>query len=197
MNEQAKLDAQAQAGVQLASEDALQWHNHWRIAQYLGDWTPEQIACGEAGEPFEVTEGEGNLLVYGGASCLWECLKGNGTATPAQTLTYFDNTNAKLGVGDSNSAAVVTQTDLQAGANKLRKAMDVTFPTHTDGTTVLGNAQIVYQSTFATGDANFAWEEFALFNAATAGRMLFRKVQSLITKTSAATVVFTVTITLA
>src|SRR6185369_17748880 len=42
-------------------------------------------------KPDEVLIGASNLLMYGGASCLWECLMGNGTTTAGQSLTYFSN----------------------------------------------------------------------------------------------------------
>jgi hypothetical protein len=145
-----------------------------------------------------VEEAEGNLLMFGGASLLVEYSLGNGTTTADQTLTYMSNARAAIGVGDSSTAAAGTQTDLQAASNKLRKAMDATYPTHTDGTSS-GNASWSLRSTFATTDANYAWAEWGTFNTATAatGRMLNRKVESLGTKTSAAAWVFTVTLTLA
>ena len=75
--------------------------------------------------------------------------------------------------------------------------MDATYPSHTDGTGSSSNAVITYKSTFETGDANFAWAEWAIFNASTSGRMLNRKVFSGGTKTSADAWSLTVTITLA
>lgn len=149
----------------------------------------------EAMNLVDVVEREDNLLMYGGASCLLECLIGNGTATASQTLTFFNNANAYIGVGDSTTAAAATQTDLQAASNKLRKAMDSTYPTHTDGTTS-GAASITFRSTFGTADANFAWQEWAVFNGSSGGRMLNRKVESLGTKASGATWVFSVTLSL-
>jgi hypothetical protein len=136
---------------------------------------------------------EDNLLMYGGASCLWECLIGNGTSTASQTLTYFNNANAYIGVGDSTTAAAATQTDLQAASNKLRKAMNSTYPQHTDGATS-GSASIVFQATYGSTDANFAWQEWGIFNGSSGGRMLNRKVESLGTKSSG-TWVFTITLT--
>lgn len=174
-------------GAFLAHEEGVRWRCNWKVEKYLGD---DLTAA-----PYEVHEEEGNLLMYGGASCLWECLIGNGTGTAAQTLTYFNNGNAYLGVGDSTTAEAATQTDLQAATNKLRKAMDATYPSHTDATTS-GAATITFKSTFATTDANFAWQEWGLFNGSSGGRMLNRKVSSLGTKTSAASWVFTVTLTL-
>jgi hypothetical protein len=132
----------------------------------------------------------GNMLMYGGASALWNLLTDD---TP--TVTTFSNANAYLGVGDSSAAVAATQTDLQAATNKHREAMDATYPTHTDATTS-GAATATFRSTYATGDANFAWNEWGVFNASTSGRMLNRKVQSMGTKTSADEWVLTVAITI-
>lgn len=140
--------------------------------------------------PYEVIERDGNLLMYGGASALFHRLTG-GTS-----VTAFDNTNGYLGVGDSNTAAAATQTDLQAASNKVRKVMDATYPIHTDGTGS-GAASAVFRSTFGTGDGNFAWAEWAIFNASTSGRMLNRKVESFGTKSGGTSWVLTITLSLA
>lgn len=166
------------------------WQVHTRLEKYEGDWTPEQIAAGDAGAPYEVLEREGNLLVIGGVSRLWQRLI-------SDSPTKFDNTNAHLGVGDSSTAAADTQTDLQAASNKFRKPMDATFPTHTDTTGTAGSKTITYKSTFASGDANFAWQEWGLFDASSTGRMLNRKVESLGTKAAGSTWALTVTISIA
>lgn len=161
----------------------------------LGDW--ERELWESIGLEPEVLERVGNLLMYGGASCQWQTLLGNGTTTAEQSLTYFNNARAAIGVGDSSTAAAATQTDLQAATNKLRVAMDATYPQHTDGTTS-GAASCVFRSTFGTSQANFAWNEWGTFNSATAatGRMLNRKVESLGTKTSASTWTLTTTLSL-
>ena len=86
-----------------------------------------------------------------------------------------------MGVGDSNTAAVATQTDLQAVTNKFRKAMNATFP-------ISGTSQkITFQSDFGSAEANFAWKEFAVFNASSAGAMINRKVSDQGTKVSGQT----------
>lgn len=103
-------------------------------------------------------------------------------------VTAFNNANAYIGVGDSSTAFSAAHTDLQAASNKLRKAMDATYPTG-------GSNVITFRSTFATGDANFAWNEWGVFNASSGGTMLNRKVESLGTKTSAQTWQFTVVLT--
>lgn len=109
-----------------------------------------------------------------------------------EAVTEYNNANAALGVGDSTTAFAATQTNLQAATNKLRKAMDATYPTR--ATNVL-----TFRSTFGTADANFAWQEWGVFNSTTdaAGTMMSRKVESLGTKTSSQSWQLTATITIA
>jgi hypothetical protein len=106
-----------------------------------------------------------------------------------ESTTDFNNANSYLGVGDSTTAFSATHTDLQAASNKLRKAMDATYPTRAANV-------LTFRSTFATGDANFAWQEWGVFNASSAGTMFSRKVESLGTKTSAQSWQLTATLTL-
>lgn len=150
----------------------------------------------DAGVEPELVEVPGNLLMFGGASCQWQTLLGNGTTTADQVLTYFSNARAAIGVGDSSTAAAGTQNDLQAASNKLRVAMDATYPLHTDGTTSAANTA-TFKSTFSTAQANYVWAEWAIFNSLTAGRMLNRKVEALGTKTSASTWALTLALSLA
>jgi hypothetical protein len=105
-----------------------------------------------------------------------------------EAFTSFANANARIGVGDSSAAFGAAQTDLQASTNKLRKAMEAAYPTRT------GNA-LTFRSIFGTSEGNFAWNEWGVFNAASAGTMLNRIVASLGTKTSAQSWQFTVTVT--
>ena len=152
--------------------------------------------------PYEDVEWTENGLTIGGASIQWQTLIGNGTATAAQPLTFYNNGNARLAVGDSSTAFTDTQTNVQAAINKLANAMDATYPLHTDSTGTAGSKSISFRSTFATTDANFAWNEWALINGALGGantRMLNRAAGAglLGTKTSAATWVLTATLSLA
>jgi hypothetical protein len=90
----------------------------------------------------------------------------------------YNATYAHVGVGDSSTAHAASQTDLQAATNKLRKIVDST-PSRTANT-------MRFIATFGTGDANFAWNEWAVFNASSGttapAAMLSRKVESLGTK---------------
>ncbi|WP_433355607.1 hypothetical protein ACQP25_17190 [Microtetraspora malaysiensis] len=169
-----------QAGM--LREDVGRWRCRWKLEKFHGSDT------GPGAVPFEVIEREGNLMMYGGASALWHRLTGGTSVAP------FDATNARLGVGDGTAGADPTHNDLQ-GTNKLRKGMDPGFPQHTEGTN-LSAASVTFKATFGQGEANHPWQEWGLFNAATLGRMLNRRVEDLGAKSSAATWVLTVVLSL-
>jgi len=149
--------------------EELHWHAHARVEKYRD---------GEA-EPFEVIEAEGNLLVNAGIQLLEDLLIGGGG-------TVFSNANARLCVGDSNTAAAAGQTDLQ-GTN-TRKAMDATYPSRSGQT-------LTFKATFGSGDANHDWKEWAIANSASGATILNRKVQDFGTK-SGGTWVLTATVTI-
>lgn len=193
--EQVGVTERAVLGASVEVVDAVRWRAKWRVEKYHGDYANDAEIAAAGETPYDVIEREGNLLMYGGASNLWQCLIGNGTGTAGQTLTFFNNGNAYIGVGDSTTAAAATQTDLQAATNKDRQPMEATYPQHTDGTTS-GSADIVFRSVWGTSEGNFAWQEWGIFNGSTGGRMLNRKVESLGTKTTG-TWTLTVTLTAA
>lgn len=112
------------------------------------------------------------------------------TTLVGEAVTAFNNANAHIGVGDSTVAFAASQTDLQAATNKLRKPQATGYPQRTANVLTL-------RSTFGTSEANFAWEEWAVFNALSTGTMLSRKVQSLGTKLNTQTWELTATLTLA
>ena len=101
----------------------------------------------------------------------------------------FNNTNARIGAGDSSTAYAASQTGLQAATNKFYQPMDATYPSRAANV-------LTFRATFATGDGNYAWNEWGIFNG-NPGEMLSRKVESLGTKTSAVTRQITATITIA
>lgn len=158
----------------------------------LQDATREQVEATQAywekywlgnQKPYETVVIDGNLIVTAGATLLLTLLSGGaGTA--------FSNANARLGVGNSNTAEAVGQVDLQ-GASTLRKAMNATYP-------LISGAVITFQSTFGTSEANFSWLEVGTFNSAAGATMLNRKVPvgGLGTKASGASWTLTETITL-
>ena len=126
------------------------------------------------------TKFDGNCLLNEGMNELW-------TILCSSSGTKYDNSNAQLGTGTSNTAADPADSSLTSG---VWKAMDVSYPTY--GTL----NQAVWKSTFGSGDANQAWNEFSVRNGASADKMLNRKVSAQGTKTSGQTWELTLTITL-
>lgn len=124
-------------------------------------------------------------ITNAGAILAAQCLM-NDSATSA----FLNGTNAHLGVGDTNTAFSAAHTDLQAASNKVRKAMESGYPTRSSGA-------LTFRSLFGTSEANFAWAEWGVFNASSAGTMFSRKVESLGTKTNTQSWQLTATITLA
>lgn len=127
-----------------------------------------------------------NTLTTAGAGIMLD-------ATAGVVPVYFTNALAALGVGDSAAAFALGQTNLQGAVvttDRIRKGMDATFPSRV--TNVL-----TFRSTFATGEANYTWNEWAIFNAVAdaTGTMLNRAVTNLGTKTSAASWQLTATLT--
>lgn len=171
------------------THDSGVWRCEIKIDKYHGDDIEGQV-------PYETIVTD-NMLMHGGVSALWQALLGNGTGTAAQALTFFNAANAAIGVGDSTTAEVPTHTNLQASTNKLRKGMNAGFPAHTDGT-VSGSKTVQFQATFSTAEANWTWNECAVFNSAVdgTGRMLNRKVQNLGTKTNASSWQVTVSVSI-
>lgn len=161
-------------------DQTIEWRAKWKIHKYRDS---------NAEHPYDCVEGQGNLLMYGGASALWDLLIG------AANVTAFDNSNAYLGVGTGTTASSASQTDLQGGSTD-RQGMETSYPDHTDGTSE-SNSEIEFKSEFGSSDANFSWEEWGLFNASTDGRMLNRKVVSMGTKADPEVWTLTVTLSLA
>jgi len=182
--------------LDVLDSDAMHWRVHTRIDKFDGvgfdpvlcDLTgPELQSRGIA--PSEVLEIEGNLLTLVGAQRILDCLIGAATTTQ-----MFNATNARIGVGDNNTAAANTDTNLGVGGSN-RYWQLVTSVTRT-------TQSVAFVATFTGGTGNYAWQEWGLdngsasSNAATAP-LLNRKVSSLGTKTSAASWAFTVTISIA
>lgn len=103
------------------------------------------------------------------------------------TVTALNAANAYIGVGSGTTAFSAAQTNL-VGASTARKGMDSGYPSGASNV-------LTYQATYGTGEGNFAWEEWGLFNASSGGTMLGRKVDSLGTKTNTQSWTFQVTAT--
>lgn len=102
-------------------------------------------------KPYAEAFSAGNLLTTAGLARLMSLL----TAGGGQALV---NTSTRLGVGNGAGTAAIGDTDLSASAgaaNRQFYVMDATFPSFASGV-------LTAKSTFASADANFAWNEWGL-----------------------------------
>jgi hypothetical protein len=173
--------------MQEVKERAI-WQCKARLLKYNEDITPFAKDGKEADfhklfKPYEVREIDGNCLLNSGIDEMWDLI----TGVVSGATHIFDNAAATIGVGDSATAAAATQTDLQAATNKTYKGMESGYPTST-------TQKVTLKSSFGSGDANYAWQEWVV-KQATSTICLNRKVESLGTKSSG-TWTLEVTITL-
>lgn len=120
--------------------------------------------------PYEERVIEGNLLLREGVKAIFDLLTG-------AAETNFGSANARIGVGNSATAAVDTQTGLLGGSTAF-KGMDSSYPI----VGALADKKCTWRATFGAAEANFAWEEWTVDNGATPDKNLNRKVDSLGTK---------------
>ncbi len=168
------------------THDKISWNAQWRIdkfqdptgqvARELQRGLPRELAQSRYGEAFIGSEEfDCNLALNEGLAELIDLICGLGTPTP------WDHSNARLGVGDSNSEAAATQTGLQAETNKTFKSMDSNYPQRS-------NQTVEWRATFGSNEANYPWEEYTVVNAADdTGKNLNRKVASKGTKAAGET----------
>jgi hypothetical protein len=176
----------AAIGMGMTATEKGIWKCEWEIYQYAGDPDPALLGFihpRDIPNLVDVNSGVGNILVTAGINAMLTALTGGG-------ITAFSNANARIGVGDSATAAAIGDTDLNAATNKLRKAMDATYPT-------VATNVATFQSTFTTAEANWVWNEWGVFNAGpTGGTMLNHAVANYGTKTSALAWTFRATVTI-
>jgi len=158
----------------MENKDSAQWKCRYRLEKREGDINgckspEERLAFLENTRPYAVVEGEGNCLLNTGIDEMWDLIVGD-------SANHFSNTSAQVGVGDSNTAASPTQTDLQAATNKTYKGMETGYPTSTA-------QKATFKASFGASDANYTWNEWVV-KQATSTKCLNRKVDSLGTKSS-------------
>jgi hypothetical protein len=168
------------------TNEKIAWKAKWRIDKFQ-DLTGEVAKALQAGLSTDVAVNQYSDLFVGtdkfdcnialneGLQELIDIICGLGTPTK------WDNTNARLGVGDSGTTETATQTGLQASTNKTFKAMDTGYPQRS-------NQTAEWRATFTSNDANYAWEEYTIVNASTDdGKNLNRKTASKGTKATGET----------
>ncbi len=155
----------------MKNKDIAQWKCRYRLEKRDGDINAcksleERLVFLENTRPYEVIEGEGNCLLNTGIDEMWDLIVGDSS-------NHFNNASAQIGVGDSNTAANASQTDLQ-GSNKTYKGMEATYPTST-------SQKATFKASFGESDANYTWNEWVV-KQQTSAKCLNRKVDALGTK---------------
>lgn len=148
--------------------------------------------------PDEVFVAEGNLLTTAGLNRLTNLIIGGGGAA-------FTNAQAIVGVGSSSTAATVADTVLGGNGSTTTayyQGADASNPTQSNGL-------ITCNATFASGNANFSWNEWCwaiatgaltpggtLASVGTSPQILNHKVQSMGSKVVGGVSTLNATITL-
>ncbi len=156
----------------MEKQDMARWICNYRLSKYHQDISPYrglEPAFYEKFQPYEVIEGEGNCLLNSGINEMWDLIIG-------EAANHFNNANSRIGVGDSNTAADPTDTDLKAAVNKTYKGMETGYPTST-------TQKATFKSSFGDAEANYTWNEWVV-KQATSAICLNRKVENLGTKSS-------------
>lgn len=152
---------------------------------FIGTFKIEKYAderCMTLHRPYAVSVFH-NSVVNLGCQELWKL------ATAQPGAVAYSNANAAIGVGDGNAPVLPTQFNLQ-GANKTFVPMDAGYPS------APVNGLERWRATFGPGDANYAWEEFGVFNSTAPGVMLNRALSSEGTKVLGQTWTVTASITI-
>ena len=159
-------------------------------AKHEIQWTVEKFIAKDSKEieeknikPYEVIKTvPHNCLLHEGIATFLGLMCAIGSETA------YSNANARIGVGNDATAPVDTQTAL-LGASQLYKAMNATYPQKS------GDHDIVFQSDFVSGEAEWAWLEESIDNGSTPNKNLCRQNTSLGTKPAGQTWRLTGTIT--
>lgn len=193
MNEHVALTDHASVAAGMGMGDTISWKAKWTVDKYHG--AAADVLAGKL-TPYETQVVHTNLAMNGGWDVIWKRLITLKPSTGLASVTSAFSTKAAIALGQSSATSTASQTNLQ-GTN-ARVVMDSGFPSHTTGTSTTARSA-TFRVTFSSAKANFAVKEFGLFNttstSAGAFRMLNRKVQSLGTKTSAATWQVSLTLT--
>lgn len=158
----------------MTKHDGLNWHAFARVekydpelvrdlTQYLGyeptAWDFKREGVG----PSDIAENAGNLVVTTGLGNITNLIIGGGGQA-------FNAAKAIVGVGATATTATVSDTALGGNTNSSTAWYQApAAPTRT--TTTNANDTISAVTTFASGDANFSWQEWC-WAAATSGSIV-------------------------
>lgn len=122
------------------------------VHELHGDWLRELFAAPEEGYAYD----DGNLLVNNGLTVIIKLLNAAGGTSYYPLQNNGSTNNTACGVGAGTTTATTSDAHLtdDNSANAYYQGMDATYPNVTTPATING------QSTFASGNANFAWNEW-------------------------------------
>lgn len=181
------------------TQEGLKWNFHLQVAKYsecIDDYRDlytrklakryvderrrrtEGKRRGEAmffhrNKPFETQERRGNMLLIAGASLVWECLIGNGTATSGQALTFLNSSQAYIAVGDGGPSAGTGTVSCTNGSTTFTFSSSQTF-TLGDYVQVTGDSSGgVYQ---IVSGATTSWVMATGYGGTTGSGLAFTKI---------------------
>lgn len=158
--------------------------------------------------PNATAEADGNLLTTAGLQRITNLIIASGAASLGTSTT-----TGKSGIGVGSTTTTATVSDVKLGADNTAANGTVgAWYQSVDSAPTAVNGVLTSVSTFASGDGNFAWQEWCWFIStgtftaaqlldathpgATTNQILNHKIASLGTKASGASWVFTTTVTL-
>lgn len=136
--------------------------------------TPEERGKFLKTKPYDKKVFKGNCLLNEGMDLLLSLATGQGGTT-------FSNSTAQLGVGNSNTTATRTQSDLQGGSTSW-KGQESGYPTAPAENAALTGRCVKFKSSWGATEGNFAWEEWSVRNSSGDNKNLNRKVEPMGTK---------------
>lgn len=164
----------------MSFKEKVKVHLTWKLEKFKAKNSKEIEEKGI--EPYETITSEKDVLLNEGISILIDLICGLGSPTP------WDNTNARIGVGNDGTAPSASQTGL-LGVSTFFKAMNAGYPQKS-------GQDSIWQADFVDTEAEFDWLEETIVNAASdAGDNLCRQNTNLGTKPSGQTWRLTGTIT--
>ncbi len=155
----------------IKAADTISWHAHARVLKFNPDQVrfaarksgllvaevsrPHLLAARLA--PEAITDADGNVLTTGGVTAIISLVS---FTTSAAGQAFGPVARAGLGVGATSTTGLAADTALGSnGASAYYQGVDAANPTESAGT-------INANATFASGNGNFAWNEWCMFTAA-------------------------------
>lgn len=132
--------------------DGIRIRGIWGVSKYDDQATYDAWLAGDPGAlPYEIVKSH-NIALNGGLHELWNLAAGI-------SANLMNNTNSQIGIGDSATAAVATQTGLQASTNVYYQAVDSGFPT-------VSAQSFTFQAAIGPTSALYTWNEMVVKNNA-------------------------------